>query len=206
MKTFMYVDGENIFYQLVDILIQAKRITKRDELIKFDMKWLLCEAVRLKDQPKTIRYYGTKLHLIKGMGKATEARSLRMIQHKRAWGSWLSSQKIIYVTAGNLKARQSGKTISFQEKGVDVRLAVDMVQDACYSGKTHLVLVSSDSDLTPAVSAARLQKQKVTYVAFSETINKGMAFTATQTLTFTRDDVIEAYDRANIQKTGKQNG
>lgn len=199
MKTFIYIDGENIFYQLVDVLVSEKRIKSRHDLKKIDLKWIIGEAIRLKETPKSIRYYGTKLRVVKDLGPAAEKRSLKMVQHKRAWGSWLQSQKIQYITAGNLKARMKGRVIVFQEKGVDVRLAVDLVQDACYSSKIHIVVVSSDSDLAPALHAARKQKQKVTYVAFSETINKGLAYTASQTLTFTREDILEAFDRVNIK-------
>lgn len=201
MKTFIYVDGENLFYQVVNVLVQEKKIRTRYELTKFDLRWLLCEAVRLKDKPKRIRYYGTRLHLVKDMGKAAYDKSLRMIQHKRAWGEWLHDQDIDFVTAGNLKPRQQGRSVNFQEKGVDVRLAVDLVQDAFYGTAMNLVVVSSDSDLVPALQAAKAHKQKITYVAFAETINKALTFNASQTLTFTRDDIITAFERA--QKHGR---
>lgn len=197
MKTFVYIDGENVFYQMVDILVKAGRIKKRDDLKRIDLQWLFCEAIDLNEKPRSLRYYGTKLRLVKDLGKPAYNKSLRMIQHKRAWGSWLHDQGIEFVTAGNLKPRQNGRAITFQEKGVDVRLAVDVVQDACYGHKLHVVVVSSDSDLVPAVRAVRQQKQKISYVAFSESINGALALTASQTLTFTRKKVIEAFDRVN---------
>lgn len=196
----MYVDGENVFYQLVSVLLEEGKIKRWDELTKIDLKWLLCEAIRLKDKPKSIRYYGTRLRLVQGMGEAVYNKSLRMIQHKRAWGSWLHSQEIQFVTAGNLKARFQEKKVIFQEKGVDVRLAVDLVQDAFYASKVHLVIVSSDSDLVPAFQAALTHKQKVTYVAFAEAINEALTFNASQILTFTRDDILTAFEKVQGKK------
>lgn len=201
MTTIVYIDGENIFYKLVEILSLAKRIKHRGDLKRIDLYWLLSEGIHLKDKT-AMRYYGTKLKVVKTESKEAEKKSLRMVQHKRAWGSWLRDQDIEFITAGNLKARRNGRAIIFEEKGVDVRIAVDIVREACQRKCHHAVIVSSDSDLIPAIQAARDEGVKVTYVAFAELINAGIALSVNQTLTFTRTQVIEAFDK--VQKDKKR--
>lgn len=53
------------------------------------------------------------------------------------------------------------------EKGVDVSIAVDMVEMACKDKADVFLLVSSDSDLVPAVKSAIRNGKQVVYVGFS---------------------------------------
>lgn len=195
--TNIYIDGENLFYQLVSVLVDAKLIKSRADLIKIDLNHLLSHSTKLVEKPKSTRYYGTKLHLVKDMGDKAYQTSLKMIQQKRAWGSWLSKQNIEFITAGNLKARQKGKNVIFQEKGVDVRIAVDMVQSAYEKKGLHYVVVSSDSDIIPALRVVAQKGHIITYVGFSEALNMAIVAHSQQTLTFTREDIIEAFNKVN---------
>ena len=52
------------------------------------------------------------------------------------------------------------------EKGVDVRIAVDMVQGAINNEYDHAILVSEDSDFVPAIQAVKGQKKSVEVVLF----------------------------------------
>jgi uncharacterized LabA/DUF88 family protein len=54
-----------------------------------------------------------------------------------------------------------------REKGVDVSMAVDIVEMACKSKIDVFYLVSSDSDLLPAVRSAIRNGKQVVYVGFS---------------------------------------
>ena len=49
----IYIDGENLFYQLVDILTKEGLIKERTELLKIDLISLFIEAV--KDNVKPIK-------------------------------------------------------------------------------------------------------------------------------------------------------
>lgn len=55
----------------------------------------------------------------------------------------------------------------YHEKGVDVRMAVDLVSGAYEDHYDRAILISSDSDLLPALEKVRAKGKKVTYVGFS---------------------------------------
>ncbi|PKP58905.1 MAG: hypothetical protein CVT89_02105 [Candidatus Altiarchaeales archaeon HGW-Altiarchaeales-2] len=53
------------------------------------------------------------------------------------------------------------------EKGVDVQMAVDLVSGAYDNLYDTVILVSSDTDLVPALVKVRSMKKKIEYVGFS---------------------------------------
>lgn len=55
----------------------------------------------------------------------------------------------------------------YHEKGVDVRMAVDLVAGAYEDLYDRAFLVSSDSDLIPALEKVRAKEKHITYVGFS---------------------------------------
>ncbi len=59
------------------------------------------------------------------------------------------------------------KTESYHEKGVDVQMAVDLLAGAYEDLYDTAILVSSDTDLIPALKKIRQQKKRVEYVGFS---------------------------------------
>jgi len=54
----------------------------------------------------------------------------------------------------------------YHEKGVDVQIAVDICMKAVRNEYDRLILVSSDTDLIPAIKEARTLKKEVEYVGF----------------------------------------
>ncbi len=55
----------------------------------------------------------------------------------------------------------------YHEKGVDVQIAVDLIVGAYEDLYERAILVSSDSDLIPALIKVRERGKKVEYVGFS---------------------------------------
>ena len=55
----------------------------------------------------------------------------------------------------------------FHEKGVDVQIAVDLVAGAFENSFDTAILLSSDSDLVPAIRKARKYNKNVEYVGFA---------------------------------------
>lgn len=62
----------------------------------------------------------------------------------------------------------------FHEKGVDVELAVDLLVGAYENLYDTAVIVSSDTDLIPAMSKAKSLGKSVEYIGFSHQISLGM--------------------------------
>jgi uncharacterized LabA/DUF88 family protein len=196
-NTTIYVDGENLLYGIVDVLVKSNLIKERAELVKFDLISLFLEAVKSDTPPINVRYYGTKVHVVKDMGEEAQEQSQKMADHKNEWDKWLKKQKIEFITAGNLKARQKKDGVMFVEKGVDVTIAVDMVVQAYENKDTHFVVVSSDSDVIPALRAIKTQGHKITYVGYKNMLNKAIVAHADNTITYSKDDIINSYKSSN---------
>jgi len=71
----------------------------------------------------------------------------------------------------NLKPSQGIYVISnkWREKGVDVKIAIDMVMLAYRGSCDSIILVSNDSDLLPAVKAVKDIGKEVEYIGFEKT-------------------------------------
>ena len=67
---------------------------------------------------------------------------------------------------------KSGK--SFHEKGVDVKIAVDILVAAYENLADHIVVVSSDTDLIPAINKAREKGKSVEYIGFAHQPSSAM--------------------------------
>jgi len=67
---------------------------------------------------------------------------------------------------GFLQRRVVDGRAIYEEKGVDVALAVDMLTGAFEGSYDTGVLVSSDGDFKPAVEAARRYRKRIEYVFF----------------------------------------
>lgn len=103
--------------------------------------------------------------------------STRMLETHRSLGGHLHRQGFEVITAGRVRAdyRNSGdKKPTFREKGVDVRIAVDMIAMACDHRLTKALLVASDSDYQPAVAELRKRGIPVIYVGFEINPNLGL--------------------------------
>jgi uncharacterized LabA/DUF88 family protein len=61
-----------------------------------------------------------------------------------------------------------------REKGVDVHIAIDLVIGAVEDDYDTAIIVSSDTDLIPAIKYIRFKGKKVEYVGFSHAPSLGM--------------------------------
>jgi uncharacterized LabA/DUF88 family protein len=66
------------------------------------------------------------------------------------------------------------KTDGYHEKGIDVLMAVDLLIGAYENLYDTAILVSSDTDLIPALEKVRSMKKKVEYIGFSHKPSYGL--------------------------------
>ena len=206
------IDGENLRHRISEILVAKDRIRSQDSnaYFAFDVRYLLEKTLSSGDFTST--YYTTKIHFPKFPVPAAMTKRIKDIQEaNRRWIARLSAQGTRIVKAGYLKVRDSSKcihcgkkTLLLQEKGVDVRLSIDVVQLALIDQAKDIVVVSSDADIIPALTAAISAGANVIYLCWDEDINKAIASVASRTVTFDNRLVVEAFDRAN--KTGENYG
>ena len=195
----VYIDGENLRHRLLTILIEEKQLVSSDDPFKFDIPKLL--NVCLSNEPADIFYYTTRIKLPNFNVPEKLIKRIEAIQElSRRWIAGLTNQGIKVIKAGNLKVRQSSvcihcgkKTLILQEKGVDVRLATDVVMAAVQNEVNHIVILSSDADMIPAIQVVKKVGTKVTYLSFAESVNQAISAVADQTLTYTRKQIMDVY-------------
>lgn len=195
----VYIDGENLRHRLVDVLLQEKLVPNREVQFNFNVPALLTTV--LHEQPEQVIYYTTRIRRPKFTIPQKLAKRIQAIQESsRRWIAELTNQGLRIVKAGHLKVRETSvcthcgkKTLVLQEKGVDVRMATDIVMAAVQDKLKHVVVLSSDADMIPALQVARRVGTKVSYLGFSEELNRAIAAIADETLTYTRKSIVDIY-------------
>ena len=84
-----------------------------------------------------------------------------------------------------------------QEKGVDVGIAVDIVVDSLSGLVDEVILVSSDTDLLPAIRVAKARGVKVTYIGFSDKMTRAIIARADASEVIRNQEIIDAFDVYN---------
>jgi len=78
----------------------------------------------------------------------------------------------------------------YHEKGVDVHIAVDMLVAAYENICDRVILVSSDTDLSPAIEKTRAKGKIVEYVGFSHKASVAMVRFCTESRLLSKDDLL----------------
>lgn len=190
MTTYLFIDGENFLHKLEDALIQQGIEKKKIDSIHVNLKKLIQLALP-KEHIALSTFYAAKLHV----HETSRAKSLKLIQEQRILKTNLEKQGFTFVLAGNVRPQKvtvdgKSKTI-FREKGVDVRLAVDLVSLSCDKGIERAIICSSDSDLQPAIVEARKRGVEVVYLGFEMSPNKGLTYTTNRTVLFRDSEIVQ---------------
>lgn len=200
----IYIDGENFLHRVEDILKSAKVIKEKTEITKLSIRQLLLQILPEYTNPE-IRYYGTKIRLSDIDDKVVLKRAAEIAESQRRLKRDLTKQTIEFITAGSLRVREvhcrhcNKTTLVFKEKGVDVRMAVDIIEDA--KPNAHQIIVSSDSDLLPAINVARYtKKSRITYIHHAEQPNYAMIKASNESRVFTNNQIKQFYIAANKEK------
>ena len=198
----IYVDGENFRHAVANVLIANGKITGSRDLEGFPLRGLLEDVLDVADLD--IAYYSSKVKLPRGYEPSAKIlqRASEIREYNRKWVANLISQKIEHIKAGYLKVKSGDACAScgevseiLQEKGVDVRLAVDIITETHGKKKgTKIALMSSDSDLIPAVDRARKSGIYVIYLCFGEFVNRALSQAADETVTISSTKSIHYFE------------
>jgi uncharacterized LabA/DUF88 family protein len=88
----------------------------------------------------------------------------------------------------------------FKEKGVDVRIAVDMITFARSKELKTAIIGSSDSDLQPAVRELENLGIERIYLGFENSPNKGLLYTTNRTILIRNSEVTEFLGKTLFDK------
>lgn len=195
METVLLIDGENFKGKIKGIFKEAGK--ERPVWYEYDFKGLLDKV--LGDLPidrKVFYFARVKEH------EDSREKSRQLIEEQRLLKNHLEKLGLEVILSGRVRGQweegQNGKkTLIFKEKGVDVKIAVDMVSLSCDKKAKEIILGSSDSDLQPAIKEVRERGSRCVYLGFEAQPNKGLTFTTNRTLLIRNSEVFQF---ENIQK------
>lgn len=169
-RCLIFIDGSNFYFKLKDL--------KLHYLINFDFSNFAKSLARSRKIVRA-RYY---------VGKVRQDGSLhadKMLANQQKLFESLKKHNFQYVLGYLLKSAGI-----YHEKGVDVQIAVDMLVAAYENQCERIILVSSDTDLEPAIKKAREKGKIVEYVGFSHKPSVGMVSFCTESRLFTKEDLL----------------
>lgn len=77
----------------------------------------------------------------------------------------------------------------FHEKGVDVQIAVDIVRGAIKDEYDICYLISSDTDLLPAIHTAKDERKEIIYVGFENFISRALMKNCSRYIILKKDQI-----------------
>ncbi len=168
-RVFIIIDGNNFYHRLKEL--------KLNNLLLFDYEKFVQFLARNKSLFSKNYYIGA----IREERDNPKSKKL-MIGQQKLTGKLQKDGWII-------KFGHMLKTDDYHEKGVDVQIAVDILIGAYENLYDTVILVSSDTDLIPALAKARSMKKKVEYVGFSHKPSYGLITHSDIRRLLTKEDI-----------------
>ena len=185
-KCILVIDGENFLHKIEEVLKKESVEKNKVDFASINLSKLFKEPLKRFEISRKI-FYGARLHIY----PETKRKSGELIKFQRKLRNGLIQQGYEFVIAGNVRAQKVNDKIVFREKGVDVKIAVDLVSLACDKKIGTAILCSSDSDLQPAVKELRERGVEVVYLGFETNPNKGLTYTTNRTILLRNSEIIE---------------
>jgi uncharacterized LabA/DUF88 family protein len=189
MAKLLFIDGENFKGKIKSVFKELGK--DKPVWHEYDFKGLLDKVLSGINLDEKVFYFARiKLH------ESSNEKSLQLIEDQRLLKTHLEQTGFKVVLSGQVRGQMEDggngkKILVFKEKGVDVRIAVDMVSIACDKKADEIILGSSDSDLQPAVTETKLRGVRCIYLGFESRPNRGLSYTTNRTILIRNSEVIE---------------
>ena len=157
-KVAIYIDGSNFYNYLKDKEINFPKGVKFD--FNAFVKFLLNERECVSK-----RYYVGIFRNIDGSRKSGE-----LVRGQQKFLSRIENDGFT-IKRGRIM-RHTDK--DYKEKGTDVKIAADLIIGAVDDLYDTAIIVSSDTDLIPAIKYVKYKKKRLEYVGFSHAPSFGM--------------------------------
>jgi uncharacterized LabA/DUF88 family protein len=189
MKSVLFIDGRN-FQGFLNYILNPDNKKDIDFSI-YNFSGLLNNVLSGINIDRKIFYFGKMLK-----HKETKDKSDELIEKQRSLKSALETQGFEVILAGRVRGHiercvKGHETLTFKEKGVDVKIAVDMISMAYHDELKLAIIASSDSDLQPAIKELENKGVERIYLGFENFVNKGLTFTTNRTILIRNAEVLE---------------
>jgi len=191
MKTIIFIDGRNFIGKINSVLNPEKEKNREVDFSIYNFAGLLDKVLENISIDKKIFYLGRLTR-----NNETKEKSIELIQKQRRLKTHLEEQGFEVIYAGRIRGHKENcpmghEFLSFKEKGVDVKMAVDMIR-LTYTKKLKIAIIgSSDSDLQPAIKELENQKIERIYLGFEIFLNKGLTYTTNRTILIRNSEIAE---------------
>lgn len=171
-RVAVYIDGSNLYHKLCDQELNVPR--KRE----FNYKGL-CEYLA---RDRKLTYVGYYIGVVRA--KESDEKGQQMRKNQQTLFNRLMEQGIL-IKRGQLVQQADG----YHEKGVDVQIAVDMLIGAYGDLYDRAIVVSSDTDLIPAIKQVKTLGKDVEYIGFSHKPTLGLQRHATESRLLIKEEL-----------------
>lgn len=169
-KCVVIIDGSNFYFKLKDLHLH--------NLISLDFTGFMKKLANKKKIISATYYIG------KVKTDGTE-KVQQIFNNQRRLFAHLKKHRVHYSLGYLLKS--DGR---FHEKGVDVNMAVDILVATYENLCDHIILISSDTDLLPAIKKAREKGKIVEYVGFSHKPSVAMITNCSESTLLKKEDIL----------------
>lgn len=169
-RCIVLIDGSNFYFKLKDLTLH--------NLLNFEFSGFTKMLCNGKEVIQAYYYVGA----VKTNGSK---RTQKMFNNQRRLLALLRKHKYKYSLGYLLKS--DGK---FHEKGVDVNIAVDVLVATYENLCDHIILVSSDTDLLPAIKKAKEKGKIVEYIGFSHQPSLAMIANCSESRLLKKEDLL----------------
>ena len=166
----MFIDGSNFYFKLKDL--------KLHRLPNFNFSGF-ARMLTGDGEIKLATYYVGKVRT-DGSPKAK-----KMLADQQKLFAHLQKHNFKYSLGYLLKSNRK-----FREKGVDVNIAVDMLVATYENLCDRIILISSDTDLLPAIKKAREKGKIVEYIGFSHKPSIAMVANCSESKLLKKEDLL----------------
>lgn len=151
-RVVVFIDGSNFYFKLRSPKVGFSNLTEFN--YRGFAKWLALN--------RKIVYSGYYVGVVRaGQG---DARGQKLRREQQRLFSHLTSPKQNFIVQRGYIMSSGG---AYHEKGVDVQIAVDLLVGAYENTYDTVILISSDTDLIPAVMKIKSLKKQVEYIGFA---------------------------------------
>lgn len=173
-KCIILIDGSNFYFKLKDLELHHE--------LKFNFSGF---TEYLKGESKIVK----SVYFVGAVKTDGKEHTQKLFNKQQKLFAHLKKHRFKYSLGYLLKS--DGK---FHEKGVDVNIAVDILvatyEDLC----EKIILVSSDTDLLPAIKKAKEKGKIVEYIGFSHKPSVAMVANCSKSRLLTKEDLLPFLD------------